>query len=149
MGMNTDDTPKQDHLNRREQLAVQGVMAGMTKTEALIQAGYSVSVAQTRQRDVLGKPRVRRALAHALEKAGVTDTLKAAVLAAGLKADREYCAAGVILGGGPDHASRLKYLKLILELDGDLDRDENSETSIFEATVACLQVENQGQVDPE
>lgn len=131
-------------LNRRELLAVQGVVAGMTKTEALIQAGYSLSVAQTRQQDVLGKPRVRLALAHALEKAGITDDIKARALVEGLKARREYqTREGVAMDGGPDHGTRLKYLKLAFELDGDLDRAEDSETSTFEAMVASLSAPHQ------
>jgi hypothetical protein len=65
-----------DKLNPREAKAVALLKSGKakTKTEALKKAGYSDSVAETRQAEVLGKPRVQSALLSAFDKIGVDDT---------------------------------------------------------------------------
>jgi hypothetical protein len=68
-----------DKLNPREARAVAFLKSGKakTKTEALKKAGYSNSVAEGRQKDVLGKPRMQSALMSAFEQVGINDTFLA------------------------------------------------------------------------
>jgi hypothetical protein len=110
--------------------------------QAVLAAGYAGKSVSQVLNYTLENKRVRPALAHALRIAGVTDQLKADVLAGALGASKEYTTKdGDILTGGPDHGNRLKALKIALLLDGDLggvqvEGEETIESRIESAGVA-------------
>lgn len=132
-------------LSRREHLAVQGVLSGLTATEALLRAGYSASVARTQQRAVLGKPRILRSIEQALEDAGVSTQLIVQTILRGLEAERGvYDRDGRLVGREPDHAVRLKYLRMVLELRGDLERRGDDEGETWEAMIFAIRARRAG-----
>jgi hypothetical protein len=127
-----------DILNHRELLAVQGVVAGKTATVALLEAGYSKSVAETRQKAVLAKPKVQRAILRAMEEAGITEKLIARTMKEGLKARHSVYQDGKRVAQEPDHGNRHKFLKTALELRGDLERDAADEGDTWEAMLVRI-----------
>jgi hypothetical protein len=109
-----------EELSPREQLAVKGLLAGKTQSQALLDAGYSESMAMKQQKKVIGRARVQNALAAALEDFGIDAHLLAQTIREGLEAVRV-----VSSGPGrpamevPDHNVRHKFLQTALELRGD------------------------------
>ena len=127
-------------LTKRQAALVAAVASGVPVREAVIVAGYADnSVSRTLQMVVENK-RVRPALALALKNAGVTDRLKAEVLAGALGANREYCSEGTVVDGGADHQTRLKALKIALDLDGDLGGLQVEGSDTFESRVSAAGV---------
>lgn len=64
---------KDRSLSVRERKAIKFILAGDTRKDALIAAGYSKSTAEKRPDAVLGKVRVQRVLMRAFEKNGLTE----------------------------------------------------------------------------
>ena len=104
----------------REQLVVRGLLEGKTQSQALLDAGYSQSMAMKQQKKVIGRARVQKALAAALEDFGIDASMLAQTIREGLEAVRV-----VSSGPGrpavemPDYNVRHKYLQTALELRGD------------------------------
>ena len=107
-----------EELSPREQLVVKGLLAGKTQSQALLDAGYSESVAMKQQKKVIGRARVQNALAASMDDSGIDTALLARTILEGLQAVR------VVTSGGttvevPDHNVRHKFLQTVLELRGD------------------------------
>lgn len=128
------------NLTEKQRTAVAVLMSGGTRKEAIQTAGYKSEAITQTFNALISSPRVRPALAYALRIAGVSDKLKAETLAGALKADKEYCAEGEIVPGGPDHGTRLKALKIALDLDGDLGATQIQGEESFEARIQTAQV---------
>ena len=133
--MSDNDKP----LSRRELLAVQGVIAGKTATAALLEAGYGPSVAEKQQKAVLEKPRVKKAILAALEKAGITDKLLATTMREGLEAQRPAAVeGGKVTEWAPDHSTRHKFAMTALQIRGDLERSTEGEGGTWEEMVIAV-----------
>lgn len=128
------------NLTEKQRKAVGAICCGASKKEALQVAGYKSEAITQTFNALISSPRVRPALAYALRIAGVTDKLKAETLAGALRADKEYCAEGEIVPGGPDHGTRLKALKIALDLDGDLGSTQIQGEESFESRIQTAQV---------
>ena len=72
-------------LSARERKAVWGVIEVKTKTQAMIDAGYSETTAVKRQQMVFGRGRVQDAFIAAIESQGITPDRLALVLRGGLE----------------------------------------------------------------
>jgi len=107
-----------DKLSPREAKAVSLLKSGKakTKTEALKKAGYSDSVARTRQAEVLGKPRVQSALLKAFEKIGINDTYLAKKHKDLIEA---VTPATMNTQSGPNHQAIAKGLDMAYKLRGE------------------------------
>lgn len=132
--MSSDAKP----LSRREQLAIQGVVAGKTATVALLEAGYSKSVAETQQKAVLGKPRVQSALLKALEEEGVSTQFLARTIREGLAAEKSVFHEGRRVAQEPDHANRHRFVRTTLQLTGDLQPDAADQGDTWEAMIFAI-----------
>lgn len=88
-------------LSPKERNAVKGVLEGKTKTQAMIDAGYSETTAVKRQQLVFGRERVQEAFIAAIESQGITPDRLAQVM-------KEGCGADASAGTGvPDRYSSL------------------------------------------
>ncbi|MDB4285620.1 hypothetical protein N9903_01805 [bacterium] len=112
-------------LSTREQKAVQGLLEGKSQTQAMVEAGYSQSMAHKQQKKVFGRDRIQSALVAAMESIGVDVEKLAGVIRDGLGANRLvfYKATGEPISI-PDHAIRHKFLQTSLELRGDFPDEE-------------------------
>lgn len=115
---------KKKSITIRERKLIEGVIAGKTKRQAAIDAGYQgktpevISVAAS---NVLKKSNVQDALQEALEAHGLTPYKIVAVVADGMKADKvvitgkdEEAFADVV----PDHSIRLKAAGMAAQFMG-------------------------------
>ena len=106
-------------LSLKERGAVEGVMEGKTKTQAMIDAGYSETTAVKRQQMVFGRDRVQDAFVAALESQGLSADRLARIIEEGLEATRTL---GNKKEGNshvvPDYHVRHKYLETILKVIG-------------------------------
>jgi phage terminase small subunit len=82
--------PKSDKLTIRERKLLDNLTSGKFKhaNEALIDAGYSESVANSRAKDVIGKPRFQEALQERMDKHDLTDDRLLRKLSAGIDAQK-------------------------------------------------------------
>lgn len=128
------------NMTAMQRAAVGAFLEGKSRREAVTLAGYSTKEINSTFHAIVSSTRVRPALALALKNAGVTDQLKAEVLAGALGAKREYCAEGVVIDGGADHPTRLKALKIALDLDGDLGGMQLEGSDTFESRIDAAQV---------
>ena len=106
-------------LSSKERGAVVGVIEGKTKTQAMIDAGYSESTAVKRQEMVFGRERVQDAFIAAFESQGLRADTLARIIEEGLEATRtlENKNEGRPLAV-PDYHIRHKYLETILKVIG-------------------------------
>lgn len=103
---------------------IRGVMAGKSKYQAAVEAGYAENTANDPSRNV-EKQGVKEELNRALEKAGITTQRIADKVNEGLEAKKT-----TFLGQGenstfmesPDHAIQHKYLETAIKLKG-IDRE--------------------------
>ena len=106
-------------LSPMERKAVLGVIEGKSKTQALIDAGYSESTANKRQQMVFGRDRVQDAFIAAFERAGISVDTLARLMKDGLEATRIL---GIKKDGefliSPDWRIRHKYLETVLKIKG-------------------------------
>ena len=127
-------------LSPREQLVVKSLLGGKTQSQALLDAGYSESMAMKQQKKVIGRARVQNALAAALEDSGIDADLLAKTILEGLQAVRV-----VSSGPGrppievPDHNVRHKFLQTALDLRGDYpDKTIHQVEETYEARILRL-----------
>lgn len=112
---------KKQGLSGRERKAVAGIVAGKTKKQALLDAGYSASTADKSPDAVLGKSRVQNALLQAYEKQGLTEEYLA-------KKTKELCeATDVVTFQGvatsitePNWTARSKGIEIAHKCRGDM-----------------------------
>jgi len=130
-----------DQCNPREKKAIQGLLAGKSKKDALISAGYSKSIAETKPSKIFGKGRVQQTIQEILINEGVTEEKLAQTLAEGLDA-KKVISAMVIAPGGegmkdansmtkdfievPDHDARHKFMVSGLKLHGHLQSSQGA-----------------------
>jgi hypothetical protein len=106
-------------LSPKERGAVKGVIEGKTKTQAMIDAGYSETTAVKRQQLVFGRERVQDAFVAAFESQGLSADRLAKIIEEGLEATRT-------LGNNkegtshpvPDYSIRHRYLETVLKVMG-------------------------------
>ena len=109
-----------DTLSEVEAVVAAEILDGATCAAAGRAAGLSAPGAGV---EVFKRLAVRSALCEALEARGIGNGRLASVIDDGLSADMgvRVFKDGSVDPGGPDHAIRLKYLRTVLELRGDLD----------------------------
>lgn len=119
--MKLNKKKKEKPLTPRERKMVKDLVAGKSKKEALMSAGYSEQTALKNPSVILGKNRIQTAFQKLMEKKGLTDGKLLGVLGDGLKAKRVVSA--VILGTDThdfvevdDHQTRHKFLDTALKL---------------------------------
>ena len=95
----------------------------MPFNQCLIEAGYAVSTANDRTKDVIGKPRVQAALLQAMEKAGINDTKLSEVMKDGINANKIHGTSDDFIEV-PDHPTRHKYLDTALKLRGEYPKEQ-------------------------
>lgn len=122
-------------LTVKQAQLVKGIVAGKTKKQAAVDAGYSERAAGSAASEALRIPKVQQAFERALKKAGLTDEKLAGVLKDGLEANRVVSARIVKSRPTnmdeelaeanqntddfievPDHATRHKYLETAIKV---------------------------------
>jgi phage terminase small subunit len=98
-----------------ERKVVDGLLDGLTRTEAMRAAGYSESVVRSRTSTVIGRNRVQTALLIGLQELA-PEVLVSTRLFDGLNAETEYKGEQT---GNPDLKTRLEYIKEINKLRGE------------------------------
>jgi hypothetical protein len=106
-------------LSPKERNAVRGVIEGKTKTQAMIDAGYSETTAAKRQQLVFGRERVQDAFIAAFESQGLSADRLARIIEEGLEATRTLGNKkdGMALTV-PDYHVRHRYLETVLKVMG-------------------------------
>ena len=108
-----------DELSPREIIVVIGLIEGKTRKQAMLDAGYSKSMAETQQKRVVGRERVRRALLALLDTQGNIIDKLAKIAKEGLEARRFV---GLRDTGEavntPDWKTRVKFFEMIVRILG-------------------------------
>ena len=102
--------PNVTGLTARERRLVNGLLAGLSRSEAMRAAGYSESYVRTRASVVCGRNNITSAIRGAMSAAGITAKDLAATMKAGLAAS--------FRDGWPDFMARHKYLETALRVGG-------------------------------
>ena len=97
-------------LTSRERRLVNGLLSGLSRSEAMRTAGYSESYVRTRASVVCGRNNITSAIRGAMAAAGITTQELAAAMKAGLSAS--------LRDGWPDFMARHKYLETALRVAG-------------------------------
>jgi phage terminase small subunit len=127
-----------------ERKVVDGLLSGLSKTEALRQAGYSESVVRSRTSTVIGRSRVQTALLIALQDIASQD-LVSIRLSEGLEAETEYKGKGT---GNADLKTRLEYIKEINKLRGEYpDKTVIHESETYEERIERLRGDETDVID--
>ncbi|TFG88506.1 MAG: hypothetical protein E4H16_04980 [Candidatus Atribacteria bacterium] len=136
------EKPAEKPLSVRERKAVKNLAAGMTKKDALVSAGYSESVANTKAATVFVKPRVLRALKDLMEDMELSDEVLLQVMKKGLGATRVISAMVIASSGDgmkdagsmtkdfievPDYRERRESATTLLKLKGHGDKNKEDE----------------------
>ena len=113
---------KEKELSFREQIMVQGILSGLNNSEAARRAGYAQSTVRKKIHILVGRRRVRAAISEAIIRSKgikieeltsrISEGLEAVKMIRKPKADQKdekfiYY---------PDYATRLKYVKLAIQL---------------------------------
>ena len=108
-----------DELSPREIIVVIGLLDGKTRKQAMLDAGYSKSMAETQQKRVVGRERVRRALLALLDTQGNIIDKLAKIAKEGLEAKRFV---GIRDTGEvvitPDWKTRHKFFDMVVKILG-------------------------------
>jgi len=102
--------PEVTELTCRQRKLVEGLLSGLSKSDAMRAAGYSESYVRTRASVVCGRNNITSAIRGAMRTAGITAQHLAARMKAGLSASRP--------DGWPDFMARHKYLETALRVGG-------------------------------
>jgi len=102
--------PNVTGLSARERKLVDGLLSGLSRSEAMRAAGYSESYVRTRASVVCGRNNITSAIRGAMSAAGITAKDLAATMKAGL--------AAVTASGAADHGARHKFLETALRVGG-------------------------------
>ena len=102
--------PNVTGLSARERKLVDGLLSGLSRSEAMRAAGYSESYVRTRASVVCGRNNITSAIRGAMAAAGITTQELAAAMKAGLSAS--------LRDGWPDFMARHKYLETALRVAG-------------------------------
>lgn len=102
--------PSVTGLSARERRLVDGLLSGLSKSEAMRAAGYSESYVRTRASVVCSRNNITSAIRGAMCAAGITAQELAATMKAGLSASSQ--------DGRPDFLARHKYLESALRVGG-------------------------------
>ena len=117
-------------LSARERRLVDGLLSGLSKSEAMRVAGYSESYVRTRASVVCGRNNITTAIRGAMSAAGITAQKLAATMKAGLSASSP--------DGWPDFAARHKYLETALRVGGFEPSNEPSFEETYEERIIRL-----------
>ena len=108
-----------DELSPREIIVVIGLLDGKTRKQAMLDAGYSKSMAETQQKRVVGRERVRRALLALLDTQGNIIDKLARIAKEGLEARRfvglSDTGEAVII---KDWNTRVKFFEMVVKILG-------------------------------
>jgi hypothetical protein len=149
---------KSDNLSIRERRLVKNIASGGFNTykDAMIDAGYTESVASKLAYQVLGKPSVKNALQKALEKVGLSDDFIATGIKEGCEATKVISANVIVKGKSgdemkeadgmtkdfidvEDYPTRLKALDMAIKLKGGYPKAEielSGEVGVYRAEFA-------------
>ena len=121
---------KQRKTTLKEKKLVKGIIAGKTRKQAAIEAGYAPKCADSQASQVLSKPNVQSEFQKALEKAGVTTARLAEKISEGLDS-KKVISATIVAGNSqeagsttndfievPDYLAQHKFLDTALKLKG-------------------------------
>ena len=114
-------------LTSRERKLVDGLLSGLSRSEAMRAAGYSESYVRTRASVVCRRNNITTALRDAMAIADITTQKLAATMQAGLTASRP--------DGWPDFMARHKYLETALRVGGHEPSAESALEETYEERI--------------
>jgi phage terminase small subunit len=138
---------KEKSLDMREEKVVRNLLAGMSKKDALMSAGYAKSTAEDRAADVIGKPRIQKRIEQLMDERGLDDGTFLTTLQEGLEANKVISAMVIAKDGEgmkdansmtkdffevPDYDARHKYLVTGLKLKGHLKESKSDVNLLIE-----------------
>jgi hypothetical protein len=126
--------PNVTGLSARERRLVDGLLSGLSKSEAMRTAGYSESYVRTRASVVCSRNNITSAIRGAMCAAGITAQELAATMKAGLSAS--------FRDGWPDFVARHKYLETALRIGGHEPAPESLLEESYEERIVRIRQQN-------